>query len=166
MPQPSLELTRYGAFLHHSRAALTTRPRHLSEASQRISCKSSAVQNYIVTTTLMVGSVCPLLPFSTPVFMDLQYFSFLDSTALPLIIRCKEWYKNMFLQDLLFCPYSMYCGTLCTCDLWNWQGSRLEEVCGDGFSYIEIMCCGPSSGPSHRDGLGEGSQHMLSCRVN
>ena len=31
MAQPSLELTRYGDFLHHSRAALTTRPRRLSE---------------------------------------------------------------------------------------------------------------------------------------
>ena len=30
MAQPSLELTRYGDFLHHSRAALTTRPRRLS----------------------------------------------------------------------------------------------------------------------------------------
>ena len=31
MAQPSLELTRYGDFLHHSRAALTTRPRRLSD---------------------------------------------------------------------------------------------------------------------------------------
>ena len=30
MAQSSLELTRYGDFLHHSRAALTTRPRRLS----------------------------------------------------------------------------------------------------------------------------------------
>ena len=30
MAQPSLELTRYGDFLHHSRAALTTQPRRLS----------------------------------------------------------------------------------------------------------------------------------------
>ena len=31
MAQRSLELTRYGDFLHHSRAALTTRPRRLSQ---------------------------------------------------------------------------------------------------------------------------------------
>ena len=33
MAQPSLELTRYGDFLHHSRAALTTRPRRLSKGA-------------------------------------------------------------------------------------------------------------------------------------
>ena len=36
MAQPSLELTRYGDFLHHSRAALTTRPRRLSRAWNKI----------------------------------------------------------------------------------------------------------------------------------
>ena len=36
MAQPSLELTRYGDFLHHSRAALTTRPRRLSWRTRTI----------------------------------------------------------------------------------------------------------------------------------
>ena len=35
MAQPSLELTRYGDFLHHSRAALTTRPRRLSNKNKK-----------------------------------------------------------------------------------------------------------------------------------
>ena len=31
--------------------------------------------------------------------------------------------------------------------------------------FIEIMCCGPSSGPSHQDGS-DGSQHMFLGRGN
>ena len=31
---------------------------------------------------------------------------------------------------------------------------------------IETICCDPSSGPSHRDGSDEGSQHMFISRTN
>ena len=40
--QPSLELTRYGDFLHHSRAALTTQPRRLCRMN-----KPKKVDNFL-----------------------------------------------------------------------------------------------------------------------
>ena len=49
MAQPSLELTRYGDFLHHSRAALTTRPR-------RLSGKDCLSQSSIHEPSLLKGS--------------------------------------------------------------------------------------------------------------
>ena len=33
-------------------------------------------------------------------------------------------------------------------------------------SCVEIICCELFSGPSHRDGSDEGSQHIILCRTN
>ena len=62
MAQPSLELTRYGDFLHHSRAALTTRPRRLSKTMYYIQNRINVMKTnkYINKTTICccVHAIC------------------------------------------------------------------------------------------------------------